>query len=62
MKFIVPFLMAALPVASLAQSQPEVTSGVPKSAIPKPTGVLVIETPRKGVTAQQIMAVIPEEI
>jgi hypothetical protein len=31
-------------------------------AIPKTTAVLVIETPRHGVTAQQVMAVIPEEI
>jgi hypothetical protein len=62
MKFMIPFLMAALPVASLAQSQPEGNSGVPKAAIPKPTAVLVIETPRQGVTAQQIMAVIPQEI
>ena len=62
MKFMVPFLMAALPVASLAQSQSEGNSGVPKAAIPKTTAVLVIETPRQGVTAQQIMAVIPQEI
>src|SRR5215469_1966890 len=38
---------------------PSVASGVP---IPKTTGVLVIETPKQGVTAQQIMAVIPAEI
>src|SRR5205807_1264274 len=31
-------------------------------AIPKTAAVLVIETPRHGVTPQQIMAVIPEEI
>ena len=62
MKFMIPFLMAALPVASLAQSQSESTSGVPKAAIPKTTAVLVIETPRQGVNAQQIMAVIPDEI
>ena len=62
MKFVVPFLMAALPVASLAQSQSAGTSGVPKGAIPKTTAVLVIETPRQGVTAQQIMAIIPQEI
>jgi hypothetical protein len=34
-------------------------SGVPT---PKTTGVVVIETPKQGVTPQQIMAVIPEEI
>ena len=63
MKFMIPFLMAAaLPVASLAQSQSDTASGVPKVAIPKTTAVLVIETPRQGVTPQQIMAVIPQEI
>ena len=34
-------------------------SGVPTA---KTTGVVVIETPKQGVTPQQIMAVIPEEI
>ncbi|HKO18359.1 MAG TPA: hypothetical protein VJU82_05695 [Acidobacteriaceae bacterium] len=55
-------LMAALPVASVAQSQPGAASGVPSIAIPKTTAVLVIETPRQGVTPQEIMAVIPDEI
>ena len=63
MKTMIPFLMAALPVASvLARPQPEAASGVPSVAIPKTTEVLVILTPRQGVTPQQIMAVIPEEI
>ena len=62
MKFMIPFLMAALPVASLAQSQSGVASGVPSVAIPKTTEVLVILTPRQGVTPQEIMAVIPDEI
>ena len=31
-------------------------------AIPKTTGVVVIQTPKKGVTPQQIMAVIPSEV
>jgi hypothetical protein len=35
---------------------------VPSIAVPKTTEVIVIETPRQGVTPQQIMAVIPEEI
>jgi len=60
MKFMIPFLMAMLPVASLAQSQPG--QGVPSVAIPKTTEVLVIQTPRQGVTPQQIMDVIPAEI
>ena len=39
-----------------------VASGVPAVPVPKITGVLVIETPRQGVTVQQIMAVVPAEI
>jgi len=62
MKFTIPFLMAMLPTVSVAQSQSGAASGVPSVAIPKTTEVLVIETPRQGVTAQQIMAVIPSEI
>jgi hypothetical protein len=62
MKFMIPLLMAVLPVASVAQSQPGAASGVPSVAIPKTTAVLVIETPKAGVTPQQIMAVIPQEI
>jgi hypothetical protein len=62
MKFMIPFLMAMLPVASVAQSQPGQASGVPSIAIPKTTEVLVIQTPKQGVTAEQIMAVIPSEI
>jgi hypothetical protein len=55
-------LMAVLPAASVAQSQSGGASGVPSAAIPKTTEVLVIETPKQGVTPQQIVAVIPEEI
>ena len=62
MKFMIPFLSAMLPVASVAQSQSGAASGVPSVAIPKTTEVLVIETAKQGVTAQQIMAVIPSEI
>ena len=62
MKFMIPLLMAALPAASVAQSQSGGASGVPSVAVPKTTAVLVIETPKPGVTPQQIMAVIPEEI
>src|SRR5204863_5726311 len=43
-------------------SQSGAGSGVPSVAIPKTTAVLVIETPNQGVTPQQIMAVIPDEI
>ena len=62
MKFIIPFLIAMLPVASVAQSQSGVSSGVPNVAIPKTTGVIVIQTAKQGVTPQQIMTVIPAEI
>jgi hypothetical protein len=62
MKFMIALLMAVLPAASVAQSQPGAVSGVPSIAIPKTTGVLVIETPKKGVTPQQIIDVIPSEI
>ena len=58
MKFMIPFLIAMLPVASVAQSQSAVAPGVPSVAIPKTTEVLVIQTPKQGVTPQQIMAVI----
>jgi hypothetical protein len=66
---MIPFLMAAvLPAVELAQSQAGVQtqlaggSGVPSVAVPKTIAVLVIETSKPGVTPQQIMAVIPEEI
>jgi hypothetical protein len=62
MKLMIPFLMAALPAASLAQSQSGGGSGVPSVAIPKTTAVLVIQTAKQGVTPDQIMAVIPAEI
>ena len=62
MKFMIPFLLAMLPVASVAQSQSGLAPGVPSVAIPQTTEVLVIQTPRQGVTAEQIMAVIPAEI
>ena len=62
MKFMISFLIALLAVASVAQSQSAVAPGVPTVAIPRTTEVLVIQTPKKGVTAQQVMAVIPAEI
>jgi hypothetical protein len=62
MNFMVSLLMAAIPAAVVAQSQSGAGSGVPSAAIPKTTAVLVILTPRQGVTPQQIMAVIPKEI
>ena len=62
MKFTTLFLLAMLPLASVAQSQSGAASGVPSMAIPKTTEVLVIQTPRQGVTFGQVMDVIPAEI
>ena len=54
--------MTVLPTASVAQSQSEVAPGRPGAPIPKTTAVLVLLTPKRGVTPQQIMAMIPAEI
>src|SRR6201998_3630087 len=62
MKFMIPFLIALLPVASVAQSQSGVSQGVPSVAIPPPTEVLVIQPPKQGVTFQQVIAVMPAEV
>ena len=59
---MIPLLTAMLPIASAAQSQPVASQGVPPAAIPPTTEVIVIETPRQGVTVQQIVAVMPSEI
>ena len=48
MKFMIPFLIAMLPVASVAQSPSGAASGVPSVAIPKTTEVLVIQTPSRA--------------
>ena len=62
MKFVMLFLMAILPATSVAQAQSGTAPGLPSAAIPKTTAVLVIQTPKQGVTFQQVMAVIPDEI
>ena len=62
MKFMIPLLMALLPAMSVAQAQSGTTSSLPSAAIPKTTVVLVIHTPKQGVTFQQVIAVIPDEI
>jgi hypothetical protein len=62
MKIVIPFLIALLPAATVAQSHSGNASGVPNVAIPPTTEVLVIQTPRQGVTAQQIIAVMPSEV
>ena len=62
MKFMISLFTAALPLVSFAQSQSAGASGVPSVAIPKTTEVLVMQTVKNGVTAQQVMAVMPAEI
>jgi len=65
MNFMTSFLIAALPLASLAQSQSGGAPGVPSVAIPKITEVLVIQTAKQGITPaqiQQIVAIMPAEI
>jgi hypothetical protein len=62
MKFILPFFIATLPLAAAAQSQSPSASGVPSVAIPKTNEVLVMLTPKPGVSPQRIMAVIPSEV
>src|ERR1700733_1303631 len=62
MKFMIPFLIAMLPVASVAESPSGSASGVPSAVIPKTTEVLVIQTPKQGVTFQQFMPFMPAEI
>ena len=66
MKLLLPFMiMSAFPLASVAQSQSGVTTGVPSVAIPKTTEVLVIQTAKQGITPQQIqqiVALMPAEI
>jgi hypothetical protein len=61
-KLLLPFIMSLFPVASVAQSQspsPQPPSGVPS---PKTTEVMVILTAKQGVTRQQIMNIMPDEI
>jgi hypothetical protein len=62
MKFMILCLIAMLPLAFATQSRSAPTSVVPGVAIPITTAVLVMQTPKQGVTAQQIMAIMPAEI
>jgi hypothetical protein len=62
MKFIIPFLIAALPVAAVAQSESGQAPGASGVVLPKTTEVMVILTAKQGVTGQQIMAIMPSEI
>ena len=60
MKRIVSILLGVLTTASLAQAQSTAPS-LPSIAVPATTAILVIESPKQGVTFQQVMAVIPLE-
>jgi hypothetical protein len=60
MKQLLLFLLSVLPLASVAQSQP--SQPPPGVLSPKTTEVLVIMTAKQGVTRQQIMTVMPDEI
>jgi hypothetical protein len=62
MKLMISLLTAMLPIASVAEMPSGAASGVPGVAIPKTTAVMVIQTAKRGVNPQQIMAVIPSEI
>ena len=62
MKFMIPFLVAALPTAAVAQSPSGQAPGAAGVMAPKITAVMVMVTPRQGVTREQIMAVMPSEI
>ena len=62
MKLVLPFIMSVFSAASVAQSlapSPQPPSGVPS---PKATEVMVILTTKPGVTRQQIMNIMPDEI
>jgi hypothetical protein len=58
----IALLAAILPTVPVAQAQLGGASGLPAAAIPKVSGVFVIETPRQGVTPKQVMAVMPDEV
>ena len=62
MKFMIAFLIAALPVAAVAQSQPGQAPGASGVALPKTTEVIVILTAKQGVTREQILAIMPSEV
>ena len=59
---LLPLILSVLPLASVLQSQSGGAPGVPAAAIPKTTGVFVIQTVKQGVNPQQIMAIMPSEI
>ncbi len=62
MKSVTPSSASELPPAPAAQSHSDALRQRNAPALPKTTGVMVIETVKQGVTLQQVMAVIPAEI
>src|SRR5690242_16311115 len=63
MKAMIPLLAAVLPALTAAHSQSSpAPAALPSIAVPTTTAVLVIQTPRQGVTFEQVMNVIPAEV
>jgi hypothetical protein len=62
MKFLLPFILSAVPFAALAQSQSSTTPPPADPPPPKTTEVMAILTAREGVTRQQITTIMPAEI
>jgi hypothetical protein len=62
MKFLLPFILSAYPLAVVAQS-PSPSAQPPSDApSPKTTEVMVILTAKDGVTRQQIINIMPAEV
>jgi len=62
MKLLLPFILAAYPLAAFAQSQSPAVQPPSDAPSPRTTEVMVILTVKEGVTRQQIMNVMPAEI
>lgn len=62
MKLLLPFIMSMLPLASVTQSQTPAPQPPAAPPSPKVTEVMCILTARQGVTRQQIMNIMPDEI
>ncbi len=58
MKFLFPFVLSMFPLASVALSQSP-SAGAPSA---KTTEVMVIMTVKQGITRQQIMGIMPDEV
>jgi len=62
MKLLLPFLMSLFPVAMVGQSQPASPEPPPGVPSPKITEVMVLLTAKQGVSREQIMKIMPDEI